>query len=154
MTAPGQPGPYGDAPGKELNRRGSGGEMLFQRLRDHIKGVSVLKESLPDFAWGFCLHRSWCQRERVFAWSARLAMCRDNVGLDLLAHKCCDNAMDETVFKTIKNALIWRTGFQTRRAAHLPPGRNIDGFRNPALGHSSRGCTSPESVEAAMAMAE
>lgn len=30
---------------------------------------------------------------------------------------CYDNAMVETVFKTIKNELIWRTSFQTRTAA-------------------------------------
>ena len=41
---------------------------------------------------------------------------------------CYDNAMVETVFKTIKNELVWRTIFQTRTAAELALGRYIDGF--------------------------
>jgi putative transposase len=39
--------------------------------------------------------------------------------------------MVETVFKTIKNELIWRSSFQTRRATELALGRYIDGFYNP-----------------------
>ena len=35
---------------------------------------------------------------------------------------CYDNAMVETVFKTIKNELIWRTSFQTRSAAEFALG--------------------------------
>jgi putative transposase len=30
---------------------------------------------------------------------------------------CYDNAMGETVFKTIKSELIWRSSFQSRRQA-------------------------------------
>lgn len=39
--------------------------------------------------------------------------------------------MVETVFKTIKNELIWRSSLQTRRATELALGRYIDGFYNP-----------------------
>jgi putative transposase len=67
---------------------------------------------------------------------------------------CYDNAMVETVFKTIKNELIWRTSFQTRRAAELALGRYIDGFYNPRRRHSALGYKSPASFEAEMAITE
>jgi len=64
------------------------------------------------------------------------------------------NAMVETVFKKIKNELIWRTSFQTRGAAELALGRYIDGFYNPRRRHSARGYKSPVSFEAEMAITE
>lgn len=67
---------------------------------------------------------------------------------------CYDNAMVETVFKTIKNELIWRTSFQTRRAAEVALGRYIDGFYNPRRRHSALGYKSPASFEAVMAITE
>lgn len=67
---------------------------------------------------------------------------------------CYDNAMVETVFKTIKNELIWRTSFQTRRAADVALGRYIDGFYNPRRRHSALGYRSPASFEAVMAITE
>lgn len=67
---------------------------------------------------------------------------------------CYDNAMVETVFKTIKNELIWRTSFQTRNAATLALGRYIDGFYNPRRRHSALGYRSPVSFEADMAITE
>lgn len=65
---------------------------------------------------------------------------------------CYDNAMVETVFKTIKNELVWRTIFQTRTAAELALGRYIDGFYNPRRRHSALGYKSPTSFEATMAV--
>ena len=67
---------------------------------------------------------------------------------------CYDNAMVETVFKTIKNELIWRTSFQTRTAADFALGRYIDGFYNPRRRHSALGYKSPASFEAEMAISE
>jgi transposase InsO family protein len=51
--------------------------------------------------------------------------------------------MVETVFKTIKSELVWRTIFQTRAAAELAIGRYIDGFYNPRRRHSALGYKSP-----------
>jgi transposase InsO family protein len=65
-----------------------------------------------------------------------------------------DNAMVETVFKTIKNELVWRTTFQTRAAAELALGRYIDGFDNPRRRHSALGYKSPASFDAEMAITE
>jgi len=67
---------------------------------------------------------------------------------------CYDNAMVETVFKTIKNELIWRISFQTRTAATSALGRYIDGFYNPRRRHSALGYKSPVSFEATMAITE
>ncbi|MGL4294926.1 MAG: integrase core domain-containing protein, partial [Aestuariivirga sp.] len=67
---------------------------------------------------------------------------------------CFDNAMVETVFKTIKNELIWRTIFQTRKAAEVALGRYIDGFYNPRWRHSALGYKSPVLFEAEMAITE
>ena len=67
---------------------------------------------------------------------------------------CYDNAMVETVFKTIKNELVWRTTFQTRTAAESALGRYIDGFYNPRRRHSALGYKSPVSFEAEMAITE
>lgn len=67
---------------------------------------------------------------------------------------CFDNAMVETVFKTIKNELIWRTSFQTRIAATSALGRYVDGFYNPCRRHSALGYKSPASFEAKMAITE
>lgn len=62
---------------------------------------------------------------------------------------CFDNAMVETVFKTIKADLVWRTLFQTRQQAEIALGRYIDGFYNPVRRHSALGYISPVAFEAA-----
>jgi putative transposase len=67
---------------------------------------------------------------------------------------CFDNAMVETVFKTIKSELIWRTSFQTRSAADSALGQYIDGFYNPRRRHSALAYKSPASFEAEMANTE
>ena len=67
---------------------------------------------------------------------------------------CYDNAMVETVFKTIKSELIWRTSFQTRSAAEAALGQYIDGFYNPRRRHSALAYKSPASFEAEMAITE
>jgi len=61
---------------------------------------------------------------------------------------CYDNAMVETVFKTIKSELIWRTIWQSRRQADIAIGRYIDGFYNPIRRHSALGYKSPCRFEA------
>ena len=61
---------------------------------------------------------------------------------------CYDNAMVETVFKTIKSELIWRTLWQSRAQAEIAIGRYIDGFYNPVRRHSALGYKSPCRFEA------
>jgi transposase InsO family protein len=61
---------------------------------------------------------------------------------------CYDNAMVETVFKTIKSELIWRTAFTTRDQAGKAIGQYIEGFYNPRRRHSSLGYISPATFEA------
>jgi putative transposase len=61
---------------------------------------------------------------------------------------CYDNAMVETVFKTIKSELIWRTAFTTREQATNAIGQYIEGFYNPRRRHSSLGYISPAAFEA------
>lgn len=63
---------------------------------------------------------------------------------------CYDNAMVETVFKTIKNELVWRTSFQTRQQAAIQLGKYIEGFYNPKRRHSALGYKSPIKFEADM----
>lgn len=60
---------------------------------------------------------------------------------------CYDNSMVETVFKTIKSELIWRTVFQTRNDAIKAIGEYIDGFYNPIRRHSALGYKSPIQFE-------
>lgn len=67
---------------------------------------------------------------------------------------CYDNAIVETVFKTIKSELIWRTSFQTRHQADKSIGNYIDGFYNPVRRHSALGFKSPIRFEAETAMVE
>lgn len=67
---------------------------------------------------------------------------------------CYDNAMVETVFKTIKSELVWRTSFQTRRQAEKAIGHYIDGFYNPRRRHSALGYQSPIAFEAMTAKNE
>jgi putative transposase len=67
---------------------------------------------------------------------------------------CYDNAMVETVFKTIKSEMIWRTSFQTRSAAEFALGLYIDGFYNPRRRHSALGYKSPLTFEAKMAITD
>ena len=67
---------------------------------------------------------------------------------------CYDNAMVETVFKTIKSEMVWRTSFQTRSQAEMAIGRYIDGFYNPTRRHSALGYKSPITFEAIMAEIE
>ena len=61
---------------------------------------------------------------------------------------CYDNAMVETVFKTIKSELIWRTAFATRDQASKAIGQYIEGFYNPRRRHSSLDYLSPARFEA------
>jgi len=61
---------------------------------------------------------------------------------------CYDNAMVESVFKTIKSELIWRTAFTTRDQASKAIGQYIEGFYNPRRRHSSLGYISPAIFEA------
>jgi putative transposase len=61
---------------------------------------------------------------------------------------CYDNAAVETVFKTIKSELIWRTAFTTRAEASRAIGQYIEGFYNPHRRHSSLGYISPAAFEA------
>lgn len=60
---------------------------------------------------------------------------------------CYDNAMVETVFKTIKSELIWCTIFQTRNEAIKAIRQYIDGFYNPIRRHSALGYKAPISYE-------
>jgi putative transposase len=60
---------------------------------------------------------------------------------------CYDNAMVETVFKTIKAELIWRTIWRTRDQAQAAIARYIDGFYNPKRRHSALGYKSPIQFE-------
>jgi transposase InsO family protein len=54
--------------------------------------------------------------------------------------------MVETVFKTIKSELIWRTSFQSRRQAEHAIARYIDGFYNPVRRHSALGYSEAENL--------
>jgi len=65
-----------------------------------------------------------------------------------------DNSMVESVFKTIKNELVWRTAFQTRHQATSQLGKYIDGFYNPKRRHSALGYKSHSNFEAEMAIKE
>uniref|UniRef100_UPI0038555ECE IS3 family transposase n=1 Tax=Paenochrobactrum sp. BZR 201-1 TaxID=3378075 RepID=UPI0038555ECE len=67
---------------------------------------------------------------------------------------CYDNAMVESVFKTIKSEMVWRTVFQTRISAEKELGRYIDGFYNPIRRHSLLGYKSPIGFEAITACTE
>ncbi len=51
--------------------------------------------------------------------------------------------MVETVFKTIKSELIWRTVWQSRYQAKTAVGHYIDGFYNPTKGVSNPGEHTP-----------
>lgn len=62
---------------------------------------------------------------------------------------CYDNAMVETVFKTVKSDLVWRTVFASRAEAETAISRYIDGFYNPRRRHSALGYQSPCTFEAA-----
>ena len=67
---------------------------------------------------------------------------------------CYDNSMVETVFKTIKSELVWRTSFQTLQQATNALGRYIEGFYNPIRRNSALAYKSPTKFEAAMAETE
>ena len=62
---------------------------------------------------------------------------------------CYDNAMVETVFKTIKSECVWRTAFRSREQAANIIGLYIEGFYNPQRRHSSLGYKSPAAFETA-----
>ena len=61
---------------------------------------------------------------------------------------CYDNAMVESVFKTIKSELVWRTSFKTRDQAAKAIGQYIEGFYDPRRRHSRLGYISPATIEA------
>lgn len=61
---------------------------------------------------------------------------------------CYDNAMVETMFKSITSELIWRTAFTTRDQASKAIGQYIEEFYNPRRRNSSLGYVSPTTFEA------
>ena len=61
---------------------------------------------------------------------------------------CYDNAMVETVFKTIRSELVWRAIWQSRAETEIALGRYIDGFYHPVRRHSALGYKSPCRFEA------
>lgn len=61
---------------------------------------------------------------------------------------CYDNAMVETVSKTLKTDMVWRTIFMSRHQAETAIGLYIDGFYNPVRRHSALGYQSPCAFEA------
>jgi putative transposase len=67
---------------------------------------------------------------------------------------CYDNAMVETVFKTIKSELIWRTAYKSRDQASRAIGQYIEGFYNQRRRHSSLGYVSPATFEASFRTAK
>ncbi len=60
---------------------------------------------------------------------------------------CCDNAMVETFFKTLKSEMVWRTIFYTREEAETAIARYIDGFYNTVRRHSALNYASPIQFE-------
>ena len=60
---------------------------------------------------------------------------------------CHDNAVVETFFKTLKAALIWRRGWDTRHPAEIALFESINGFYNPRRRHSALGGKSPLAFE-------
>ena len=60
---------------------------------------------------------------------------------------CYDNAMVETVFKTIKVELLWRTSYESRWQATNANGSYIEGFYNCRSRHSSLAYQSPAAFE-------
>ncbi|VXC95700.1 hypothetical protein SPHINGO8AM_50008 [Sphingomonas sp. 8AM] len=58
-----------------------------------------------------------------------------------------DNAMVETVFKTIKFEVVWRTVFYTRAEAATAIAHYIDGLYNPVRRHSALDYTTPAQRE-------
>ncbi len=60
---------------------------------------------------------------------------------------CYDNSMVETLFKTLKTELVWRTVFYTRAEAAQAIARYIDNFYNPVRRHSALNFQSPMMFE-------
>ena len=60
---------------------------------------------------------------------------------------CFDNAVQETVFKTLKAELIWRSIWQTRRQTEAALVEYINGFYNPRRRHSTLGGKFPHAFE-------
>ena len=60
---------------------------------------------------------------------------------------CYNNAMVETVFKTVTSELVWRTVFNTRDEATAMIGHSIDRFYNPTRRHSALAFMSPAQDE-------
>ena len=56
---------------------------------------------------------------------------------------CYDNAMVETVFKTLKSERIWRTAYKARHLAEIAIGQYIEGFYNTVRRHSALGYKRP-----------
>ncbi len=56
---------------------------------------------------------------------------------------CCDSAVVETFFKTIKSELVWRASFASRVEATREIAQYIDGFYNPVRRHSALGYQAP-----------
>jgi putative transposase len=61
---------------------------------------------------------------------------------------CWDNAMAESFFATLKNELVYRTVFPTRRKARSAIAEYIEVFYNRQRLHSSLGYRTPANVEA------
>jgi putative transposase len=66
--------------------------------------------------------------------------------LDVREGNCYDNAVVETVFKSLNSEMVWRV-FQTRAEAGAAIGRHIDAFYNPVRRCSTLAYVSPVQFE-------
>ena len=110
---------------------------------DALRRALVLRKPLPGL-----IHHS--DRGSQYCSADYRRMLRDYRFVASMSGRgnCYDNAMVETVFKTIKAELIWRTSFATRDQASNAIGQYIEGFYNPRRRHSSLGYVSPATFEA------
>lgn len=124
------------------------------RLKKNL-AITALKRAIVTRQppWGLIHHSD--RGSQYFSYDYRKMLAVNGMQSSMSGKgNCYDNAMVETVFKTIKNELVWRTSFQTRRQATNALGRYIDGFYNPIRRHSSLGYKSPIKFEAKMAKSE
>jgi len=133
--------------GWALSDRMKRGVVLKARLRrdamDALQRAITLRQPPPGL-----IHHS--DRGSQYCSDDYRRMLRDNGFVASMSGRgnCYDNAMVETVFKTIKSELIWRTAFTSRDQASTAIGQYIEGFYNPRRRHSSLGYMSPATFEA------
>lgn len=111
--------------------------LIRDALGNATATITIEKDAIFHSDRG-CQYSSTAYQEQLKEFGLRSSMGRTGI--------CWDNAMAESFFATLKNELVHRTAYPTRKHARRDIARYIEGFYNRQRLHSGLGYKTPHEV--------